>query len=118
MNVLGMGLGRLLHTCSYVAMVQPGTERAALWQEVHGGLSAPIREPWPALASVRGVGMALCYELATERLSGREQARLCEALGERFGMSYAEARAELLLRGVPILAADVVVRSCCGEVIL
>lgn len=123
MNVLmslGLGLGR--HTCTFTATVPPGSARAAAWLEVHGGLSVPIREPWARLAWVplRGTGtqMALCYELAVERLSGAEQARLAERLGARFGMGYAEARGVLLREGVPVLAEDVVVRSCCGEVIL
>lgn len=118
MNLLGF----TTHACTYTATVMPGSARAAVWQEVHGGLTAPIRQPWPRLEWVplRGTGstMALCYELAVERLSGAEQARLAESLGSRFGMTYREARAEMLLRGVPILAEDVVVRSCCGEVIL
>lgn len=72
---------------------------------VFGTARLPVRSPLPELASLPGKdGPQLVYQLAVDRISAEQRARLCAHLGEKFG--YAPAFVDLWLdeEGMPILA--------------
>lgn len=80
--------------------------RGETLERVLGTRRLPVLAPEPVLADLHdaGRGVEACYLLAVAALSVDQRRRLVDHLGERFGMPQADVCAEVLIKGVPILA--------------
>lgn len=86
-------------------------ERKRFWLETVGSEYVPILSIIPTWGDLPGLGRRLVYLLDVKALGEEQQERLLVALGNRFGLTMDEMRAEAAAHGIPILADGVEVMT-------
>jgi len=94
------------------AHIRPGSDRAALWQAVFGGLEVPVVSFLPQSVTLPGYDEPQpVYMLDLKALSDEQRFRLIQALADKFCVLEGEVESSLDEHGVPILVTDVSVSS-------